>query len=148
MSTHGAPQNKVDMQEYFNKHLLGQFPTGGTRFYNKVTVLSMYWQADDMGCMKEARELNELFSNDFGYKVKEFAIPSDTPYAAVFEELFKLIAEDGKLGSLLIIYYGSHGDSDEKDERYGAVWTAYKPLPLFYEISNSTKDPKLTMYWI
>lgn len=150
MVNHGAPESEeLITREHFNKRLRGQFPTSGIKIYNKVTVLSIYWQADYMGCIKEARAINKLFSDEFGYEVKEFAIPSEKSYLALLKEITNLIEEHGLRGSLLIVYYGGHGDSDEKDQRYGSVWTAYVSLLVALQGLLQMKGcPKLTIYLV
>lgn len=89
--------------------------------YTKAFVLSLYWEDDDMGCIEEAKNINTLFEEDFGYQVQLFGIPSDRSQFALADKATKFLKENDGPNPLLIVYYGGHGD--ESDYRR-SIWAA------------------------
>jgi hypothetical protein len=51
------------------------FPTSPYR-YDTVSVLLLYWGDDDIGSLREVNVVYKLFTEQFGYYGKKFAIPS------------------------------------------------------------------------
>lgn len=112
--------------EEFNRHLKGQFPNIRSH-HTKATVLCLYWEEDDLGCIREIEEIEKFFSSTLRYTVKRFAIPSRGSEIKLHQEIINLIIEHVEPGSLMIVYYGGHGLSDRENGRYGSVWAAYVP---------------------
>lgn len=78
-----------------------------------------------MRCIDEAKKINQLFKESFGYQTSLFAIPSKRAEEALKCEIKEFLERHDESGSLLIVYYGGHGDSDGDHGRRGAVWAAY-----------------------
>lgn len=114
-----------EVQEALNQKLCSQ-PRNVGRAYNKASVLSMYWEADDLGCIDEAKKINKLFEEDFRYQAKLFGIPSQHPQSALVREVLDFKEKHGKPGSLLVLYYGGHGDPDDKkgSGQRESIWAA------------------------
>lgn len=108
----------LDPQKTLNKLL------HSSRAYKSASVLSLYWEDDEMGCINEVEKINTLFKKEFGYDVDRFGIPTQSPYWGLNAKISEFVRVRNKPDSLLIIYYGGHGVSDMKEGRYGSVWAA------------------------
>jgi hypothetical protein len=117
-------------KEHLNKQLTA---FTRTRYYACVKVLTIYWKDGHDGFKEEARELGEMFRDEFQYSVEEFSIPSSRSLLHlsnfITQSLLYVtsIAEAKEASSLLIIHYGGHGDmNDDRDkgEERRSVWTA------------------------
>ncbi len=112
-----------DLREHFERTLSGAFPTRGFP-YSKAAVLILYWAEDDFRppCEEEAREIQELFSQQFIYDTVVFRIPSENSRNALEKAVVDFKYANDASSSLMIIYYSGHGDPDGK--RGKAVWAA------------------------
>ena len=103
--------------------------TPAARYYRHVFVLIIYWEeSDDLGFKREAVEIGELFASIFRFTTLAFPIPTTDSYSALKERILHFVRTCGLPGSLLIVYYGGHGDEDDEPEkkRYRkSVWAAY-----------------------
>jgi hypothetical protein len=109
--------------------------------YSYVKVLIVYWEhGDHPGFQTEGNDLSRIFQGIFNYDVETFAIPSVSSQLRLDSHMSGVLlkAEDearntGGL-SLLIIYYGGHGDRNDdqhKGEERRSVWAAYVYSLLF-----------------
>ena len=115
------PEEVLDQQ-------LKQAFIGGRQEYKFVHVLLVYWQdGDNPGFEIEATQVGELFKEVFHFSVRKFAIPSVSSELALEVEIGSWLLQNGTQDSLLIIYYGGHGDEDydrsREWDRQG-VWAA------------------------
>lgn len=93
------------------------------RDYAAVTALMLVWEDDDLGCIKEVRQLSILLEEKFHYQVRQFLIPSERPQSSLSRAISDFLYHYGSPGNLALIYYGGHGDPDLEGER-DAVWAA------------------------
>jgi hypothetical protein len=101
----------------FTRSLGGYFPAG-SQYYTHVNTLLLYWEEDDLGCLKEVKKLKDLLEQHFRYAVYTFIIPTRRPQALLQREISKFVLEHSLESTLTIIYYSGHGDpDDETDER-------------------------------
>ena len=84
-------------------------------------VLLLNWEADDIGTLKELKELRELFEKRFAYSTEIWPIPSFRPESALENKLGAVKQLHGNEGCLIIVYYGGHGEM-KRDGR--SVWAA------------------------
>ena len=99
--------------------------------YDSVQVLITYWAvSDNPGYQEEAIKVATLFEEDLGYPVEIFAIPNNAKcHLRLDQAINKLLDIPESQQTLLIVYYGGHGDPD--DHQYDAkggeqlsVWAA------------------------
>jgi hypothetical protein len=93
------------------------------RAYEKVHVLLLSWQGADPRFHKQLDELQNVFRDYYHYDVgasdvEDFLIPSDDSKNELDAKLTLFLKKDSS-NSLLILYYGGHGDMNV-DRR--AVW--------------------------
>ena len=121
-----------DLASKLNASLSNAF-TSSAKYYQQVYVLIVYWkESDDEGFKREAVELGELFASQFRYTTFAFPIPTQESYSALKERILHYIRTCGSPDSLLIVYYGGHGDEDDDPAKSGnrqSVWAAYVTPP-------------------
>jgi len=84
------------------------WPTRNKTRYNKVNVLLLSWEDDNLGVEQEISRLGHVFSNLYRFDVQDFKIPRKTPGRATISRLSTFLLEvDGRDG-LLILYYAGH----------------------------------------
>jgi hypothetical protein len=120
----------MDLKEELNKG----FQKGLASRYDSVSVLCIYWyDNDDPKFKEEASDVAKLFSEDFHFKTDIYAIPppsaNDNGTNAISARIIKFLHEDSHgRQSLLILYYGGHGDIDRNAYGYEGesklVWAA------------------------
>lgn len=93
------------------------------RAYEKVHVLLLSWQGADPRFHKQLDELQNVFRDYYHYDVgasdvEDFLIPGDDSKNELDAKLSLFLQKDSS-NSLLILYYGGHGDMNV-DRR--AVW--------------------------
>ena len=125
-------------EERLHQELKDAF-VNGRHDYNSVHVLLVYWeQSDNAGFQTEAQQIGEVFDAVFQFSIQEFKIPSKASELALEVEVGRWILQYGGFDTLLIVYYGGHGDEDfdisREWDRQG-VWAA-----------NQQGDPKLNWY--
>lgn len=95
--------------------------------YESVAVLIIYWKdCTDKGYKTEALEVGRLFGKDFGYSVEYYEIPTnDTCELELDTRINRLLVENRKPETLLIIHYGGHGNpDDDAGKERESVWCA------------------------
>ena len=116
--------------------------------YSAANVLLLYWQdADNSGFKQEADELGTTFRADFRYTVHHYAIQSEKSYLRLKSTISTFLVDHGGPDTLLIIYYGGHGDENNnraRNELRQSVWAAresggptldwFKIQPDLYEV--------------
>ena len=103
---------------------LHDFSLRGNYEYSSVVVLLLSWKEDTLGVQDEIRRVSIMFREVFAYNVQEYLIPSVNPEISLATEIHSLVERHGGEDSLIIIYYGGHGDPDLDGERQ-AIWAAY-----------------------
>jgi hypothetical protein len=98
-----------------------------TRYNDVVHVLLLTWKANDIGSkapdpgslvLDEAKELEHVFTDLYGYKTKLFEIPSDSPQLRLqllFSEILLELDQERQNSKrpLLVVYYNGHGRRSE-----------------------------------
>ena len=80
--------------------------------YTSVKVMMISWKDSAEDEFKsQLRELSIEFKN-YRFDVEEFEIPGVRPHQTLSERLQLFLRHD-KEGSLLIVYYGGHGASNQ-----------------------------------
>jgi hypothetical protein len=92
-------------------------------YYNSATVLALSWEEDDLGVIREIRQLSTLFRELLNFEFRRFIIPSERSQAILSRAISDFVYEFGGEGNLIIIYYGGHGDPDLDGDRQ-SVWAA------------------------
>ena len=91
--------------------------------YDRVNVLLVYWEDDDLGCLEEMNAVKSFFEDALRYDVHVLSIPSERSQAALQSDLSRLVLLYGStVQSLLFIYYAGHGDPSLDKRR--AIWAA------------------------
>jgi hypothetical protein len=95
-------------------------------YYERVDVLLLYWEDDDLGCLKEVKKVQDTFQRIFHYGTKLFMIPSQLSQARLQAELSNFVLNSTSKSGLTIVYYAGHGDpDDESDMRLRKlIWAA------------------------
>lgn len=92
--------------------------------YSEVNVLLVSWKDDDLHVSTEIADLGFLFTDQYGYHVQKYEIPSLKPDRALKERVLGLLKEFDKDHSLLIFYYAGHARRSPQSN--GApIWIAY-----------------------
>lgn len=109
-----------------NSQLQGYFPVAHTD-YTSVAVLVFYWEeADHPGYKQEAELVSKFFRDDLRYHpVDVYPIPSERSHLKVEKAVTDFLLEHAKPSSLIIIFYGGHGDrNDGRDQQRRSIWAA------------------------
>ena len=102
---------------------LSKYTARGTREYESVRVLLLFWADDDLGVLREVLDVTAMFRDVFHYDVIQFVIPSERSEASLSREINSFVYEYGLEDSLLIIYYSGHADPD-RDGNQESIWAA------------------------
>jgi len=78
--------------------------------YSKVEVLLLRWAEDDLGVIRELRDLERVFTDLYFYNVHKYDIPSEKPDKALTRRVLDFLDQDGD-ETLFILYYAGHGKS-------------------------------------
>ena len=94
--------------------------------YQKVTVLLLSWEEDDLGVEFEINSLQSVFGDYFHYDVLTFKMPSEkNVYVTVINTIHEFTEKYGGRETLLIIYYSGHGSRDPRQPLAGPQWAPY-----------------------
>ncbi|KAH8655984.1 hypothetical protein BGZ60DRAFT_146472 [Tricladium varicosporioides] len=96
------------------KKSLGDYFVGGKQYYTHVNVLLLYWEEDDLGCLKEVKRLTAVLEEHFHYAVHSFIIPTRRSQALLQREISEFVLKHSLESTLTIIYYAGHGDPDDE----------------------------------
>jgi len=96
------------------------FPTK-KRKYDEVYSLLIDWEEDDLGCASEIKDLDEQLQRQFYFKTERFSMPSLNSELVLQDKLVDLERAHRNCSSLLIIYYGGHGDWNQQGL---SIWRA------------------------
>ncbi|KAK8214215.1 hypothetical protein IWZ01DRAFT_540104 [Phyllosticta capitalensis] len=112
-SDNDAWRRRKQAKVTFNKTLNGRYGNGPTG-YSKVGVLLIYWEGDNARFEQEAKLLEAVFRDDYGFCTTLYAIPSsqDSPTLSARRleaRLYEWANEYNSPDKLSIIYYGGHG---------------------------------------
>jgi len=91
--------------------------------YHEVCALMICWENIDnqkelAGFKAQLDELAAEF-RQYRFKVEHYEIESETPAHKLSRRFDQLIQEHDKEGSLLIVYYGGHG---QRNDDYHCIW--------------------------
>nr|OQO25776.1 hypothetical protein B0A51_05986 [Rachicladosporium sp. CCFEE 5018] len=105
-----------------------EFPRRQHR-YSSVYVLMISWEYDDLGTREEIARLGKVFRSMYNYETHHFQIPCvDDPHYDLERELIRVKLDHGRTpGSLLIIYYGGHGEATNGSRN--CIWKAWQSRP-------------------
>ena len=76
------------------------------------------------GVVKEVKDLQNVFEHIYRYAVEEWKIPSLHSYITVRQRLNKFLDEFKDKESLLIVYYGGHGEMNDNRQ---CIWSWLVP---------------------
>ncbi|KAL9591887.1 MAG: hypothetical protein Q9179_007273 [Wetmoreana sp. 5 TL-2023] len=120
----GRPYDELAIT--FNKTLEGHYRHGKTG-YQRVVVLFLTWEEDDMQCKGlevrtllafygriridyiQVDALRNLFENRFHYETKSYEIPKTRWQTGLQKEIADLYYDYDSPDNLVILYYGGHG---------------------------------------
>ena len=85
------------------------FPNRGRSRYQRVRVLLLRWEEDEMGVQYELDDLAKTFRELYGFEIETWLIPAAESHLSLMGKAFTTVQECGKAGNLLIIYYAGHG---------------------------------------
>lgn len=108
--------------------------------YNTVQVLLIHWiESDDSAIAGEIQKLQDFFHKTLNFSVLPIPIPSQKSQAALQRSITDVIfACEKSRESLLIVYYGGHGNANPELRR--ATWAARGiggPTLNWYEVQPS-----------
>ncbi|KAF2213856.1 hypothetical protein CERZMDRAFT_83296 [Cercospora zeae-maydis SCOH1-5] len=99
----------------FEKTIKGRYRNGpGT--YDKVGVLLLIWQDDDMDLWaKEVGDVAAVFQGTFYFEVETYHIPTERAVTGVNAKVAEFAHRYDSSDCLGIVYYGGHGAGDDQD---------------------------------
>jgi hypothetical protein len=107
-----------NLEEQLNKAIGGAYAASRTS-YQKVSVLMMHWENDDLGVVASQAELATVFRTVYGFEVSRFVIPSQrtTQYAQrkTVSALESMIEELDMPNSLFIVQYSGHSGGNNNE---------------------------------
>ena len=116
------------IKEEMNKGLTNRYPYSG---HTEVVACVFFWEnADKAGYREEAERIRTLFTEKFGYSTQLHAIPNRNSHFFVDRVVTELLERYDSESTLLIIFYGGHGDADSGRDEGGelrerrSVWAA------------------------
>ena len=83
------------------------WPTRRDSHYERVHVLLLSWEDDNLGVEQEIKRLGHVFSNLYQFDVREFRIPRKTPGRATISQVSTFLGMDAH-DTLFIVYYAAH----------------------------------------
>ena len=90
------------------------YPKVGNSRYNKVQVLLISWEDDDLNVEIEIKELQKVLWDFYQFPAEHWKIPShDGPHGQLGDKVRDFQKLHDKEDSLLIVYYGGHGYLDK-----------------------------------
>lgn len=128
---YGYAREHTSLQKFvknLSKGLTGVFPRVDS-FYKKVHVLLISWKHNDLNTAADIRILKALFEAEFGYTMVSFEIPSKNSQVELEAELLitrRDLAREATNPKLLIVYYGGHGNLDDRGR---SEWQAWNDRP-------------------
>lgn len=90
--------------------------------YSEVKVLLTFWEADDLGVIKEIAMLDQAFTDFYRYDVSVYRIPSQNSDRELKRHVIEFVTDNDRPKTLLIFYYGGHSSIDQ--QRHETYWTA------------------------
>ena len=115
--TDTSNHDPLALKAKLNEQLIGHYPTS-IYDYTEVAACVMFWEdADKTGYREEAERVRMLFEETFGYHTQLHAIPNRNSQFFVDRVIAGLLESHDSDSTLLIIFYGGHGDADSgRDE--------------------------------
>lgn len=98
------------------------WPTRRSSRYERVHVLLLSWEDDNLGVYREMRHLEYVFSNLFRFDVQSFKIPPKTAGKATTSRILSFLENDGH-DALLIVYYAGHARLSHRSSE-PPIWSA------------------------
>ncbi|KAI9740262.1 MAG: hypothetical protein M1834_004840 [Cirrosporium novae-zelandiae] len=114
----------------------------GKNLYSKVACFLMNWVDDDMGTNGEVEQLQEIFGTTFGYLTHSFKIPSQNSQKIATKEISDFVWAHDSPDSLIILYYGGHGEARDNSLIITACETGNDPSMDFEKIMLLLKKVK------
>ncbi|MCJ1351262.1 MAG: hypothetical protein MMC33_001246 [Icmadophila ericetorum] len=100
-----------DFAKDLNAAVKSAFPNSGRGRYTGVYVLFLRWKDDELGVFKEIEKLGEVLRTKNNFLTEEYLIPSNgQPQRSLTKKLLGFMDDHEAQDSLLILYYGGHGD--------------------------------------
>jgi hypothetical protein len=93
------------------KEISNRWPNRHKPRYTRVKVLLVRWPSDDLGVSREIDRLGPIFTDYYRYEVSKYCIPDFQPSSALSKRVWQFIGDDAP-DTLLIFYYGKHGQRD------------------------------------
>lgn len=90
--------------------------------YSEVKVLLTFWEADDLGVIKEIAMLDQVFTDFYRYDVSVYRIPNQNSDRELKQQVIWFVTNNGRPETLLVFYYGGHSSIDQ--QRNETYWTA------------------------
>ena len=129
MSTRSAHRrtyeaNFKDAADRINEALQRSLPTSTARSYDKVALLSLTWDNDDLGIKDLENDLIKVFRKSFNFTVEQYSIPNKPKSSNLVTEfqdaLFDFRRKWAGDKSLLIFYYSGHAITDPTGQE--SIW--------------------------
>ena len=92
-----------------NQTISAAHPRTARSRYTGVDVLLLSWEDDDLGVATEIHELDDVFHHVYGYKTKQWKIPSKQSHIALVRRILDSLDESASREKLSVVYYGGHG---------------------------------------
>lgn len=95
-----------ELMVVLNKTVSGRYRNGQTN-YDRVGVLLISWQADDLRAWStEIQRLEAIFQEKYHYEVQHYHIPSEKPVTGLNRKVAEFAYEYDGPNNLAIVYYG------------------------------------------
>lgn len=115
MTTHDisrAGYHNSSYKEFFENvavAIKGAYPNAGRSRYAAVHVLLLSWEDDDLNVDEEAKGLQNVLEEFYGFSTERWKIPSNRSNIQLQSKLVDFQETHDKEDNLLIVYYGGHG---------------------------------------
>jgi len=118
-ATHNAASASFRLPDFstFLTHITdataAAWPSEPRTEYQKVKVLLMSWENDDLEIETEIKPLASVFQGLYQFDTETWKIPLRRSGAELSRKIASTIRTEGQQGNLVIFYYGGHARANE-----------------------------------
>ena len=89
--------------------------------YKQVYSILIRWDSDDLDVSAELEDLETCFKRYYRFETERFDIPTENSHLDLMLRIGQFIKQHEGPDSLLIVYYGGHGQIDDARQ---STWKA------------------------
>jgi hypothetical protein len=80
--------------------------------YEHAQALFISWEGGNEKVQEQLKDLQSLFEQQYDFPTEHWMIPSVSPHRALVEKICDFTKAYDRLGTLLVVYYGGHAESN------------------------------------